>query len=191
MTPASTPSDTDLVDPTDSTDSTDSTELHVAYPQTPPDFAAFDVKALTPETLLGEPCTVAVVGQSHVVTAPALGYHEVCSCVPQTVEASETVALDQGVTARVDTTDGERAVTATTDLSVHPLSSFPGPGDVTVAYRFGPGAWTTVRLVADRGYETYHTYPERDVAVRTETRLERVGAGPNGHPAEPPRGVDR
>jgi hypothetical protein len=181
---------TDTDDSADSTDTT-TTELHVAYPQTPPDFAAFDVKALTPETLLGEPCTVAVVGQSHVVTAPALGYHEVCSCVPRRAEASETVALDRGVTARVDTTDGERAVTATTDLSVHPLSSFPGTDGATVAYRFGPEAWTTVRLAADGRYETYHTYPERDVAVRTETRLERVEVGANDRPAGPPRGVDR
>jgi hypothetical protein len=184
---------------TEPADSPETTELHVAYPTAPPDFTAFDVKALTPETLLGAPCTVAVVGQSHVVTAPELGYHEVCSCVAQSVTPSETVALDPGVTAQVDASgSGENeTVRATTDVSVRPLTSFPGPEETTIAYRFDPAAWTTV-TVGERGYETYHTYPERDVVVRTETRLS-TGARPRvdtaeagGHTAETtPRRADR
>ena len=175
--------------PPDSTELPDTTELHVAYPRKPPDFERFDVKALTPETLLGEPCTVAVVGQSHVVTAPDLGYHEVCSCLPQPVDASETVALDPGVTARVRTGDG-RETTATTDLAVRPLDAFPAPDEATIAYRFGPEAWTTVSLAAGRrSYETYHTYPERDVVVHTTTRLAARASEPE--PAHRSQGGDR
>lgn len=171
---------------TDPTASTETTELHVAYPTTPPDFVSFDVKALTPETLLGAPCTVAVVGQSHVVTAPALSYHEVCSCVPQSVDTSETVALDSGVTARVQTDDG-RETAATTEVAVRPLDAFPGADDATIAYRFGPEAWTTVSLHRERAsYETYHTYPERDVVVHTTTRLTEPASDrdPAHHPQE-------
>lgn len=164
------PAETETTDSPEKTDGPETTELHVAYPTAPPDFAAFDVKALTPETLLGAPCTVAVVGQSHVVTAPEIGYHEICSCVSQSAAASETIALDPGVTAQIGANGDERAVRTTTDVSVRPLASFPGPDEATIAYRFGPEAWTTV-TVGERGYETYHTYPERDVAVRTETRL--------------------
>ncbi|WP_142860066.1 DUF2617 family protein [Salinigranum halophilum] len=196
MTPAPTTPDStdstetaDTADPADPTDPTDTAELHVAYPTGPPDFASFDVKTLTPGTLLGEPCTVAVVGQSHVVTAPALDYHEVCSCLSQPVETSETVALDAGVTAQVETAD-DRTTRATTDLSVRPLASFPGPDDATIAYRFGPDAWTTVSLAPDAPrYETYHTYPERDVAVHTVTRL---AGGPSTERSEPwGQGADR
>ncbi|AUV80625.1 hypothetical protein C2R22_02255 [Salinigranum rubrum] len=184
MTPESTSPDT--------AELPDTTELHVAYPRKPPDFERFDVKALTPGTLLGEPCTVAVVGQSHVVTAPALDYHEVCSCAPQTAAASETVALDPGVAARVDTAGEHSAVVATTDLAVRSLSSFPGPDEATIAHRFGSEAWTTVDLADDgTAYETYHTYPERDVAVQTVTRLARESANANGESAEAVRGVDR
>lgn len=38
------------------------------------------------------------------------------------------------------------------------------------AYRFGPDAWTTITVETD-AYETYHTYPERDLTVYTRTRI--------------------
>jgi hypothetical protein len=151
------------------TDQTDTTELHFAYTTSPPAFDDFDVKALTPTTLCGAPATVAVVGQSHVVTAPALDYHEICSCA-SLAETEQTVALDDGTAGEVRVTrDG---VVAETRLRVEPLSAFPGPEGTTISYRFAPEAWTTATVAGDgRGYETYHTYPERDVAVHTETRL--------------------
>jgi hypothetical protein len=151
------------------TDPTDTTELHFAYTTSPPAFDGFDVKAMTPTTLCGAPATVAVVGQSHVVTAPALDYHEICSCA-SLAETARTISLDPGTAGEVRVArDG---VVAETRLRVEPLSAFPGPEGTTISYRFAPEAWTTATVAGDgTGYETYHTYPERDVAVFTETRL--------------------
>lgn len=151
------------------TDPTDTTELHFAYTTTPPAFDDFDVKALTPTTLCGAPATVAVVGQSHVVTAPALDYHEICSCA-SLAETAQTIALEPGTAETVRV--AREGVVAETRLGVEPLSAFPGPEGTTISYRFAPEAWTTATVADDgTGYQTYHTYPERDVAVATETRL--------------------
>lgn len=175
----------------DATDATDVAELHVAYPADPPAFEAFDVRTLTPTTLLGVPCTVAVVGQSHVLTAPTLGYHEVCSCQSRPDDVAETVRLDPGATGQVAEVVG--AVALETTVEVRPLSAFPGPDDATLAYRFAPDAWTTI-AVADRGdeYETYHTYPEHDAAVYTATALSRrVDASEATTEPKPGMGVSR
>jgi hypothetical protein len=166
------------------------TELHFAYTTDPPDFDDFDVKTVTPTTLCGAPATVAVVGQSHVVTAPSIDYHEVCSCA-SLAETAGTIGLEPGVAETVRV--ARERVVAETRLAVEPLSAFPGPEGATTGYRFAPDAWTTATVRDDgTGYETYHTYPEHDVAVHTETRLtpaDTVGATCTStrsrHPADP------
>jgi len=166
------------------------TELHFAYTTEPPDFDDFDVKTVTTTTLCDAPATVAVVGQSHVVTAPSIDYHEVCSCV-SLAETAETIRLESG-TAETVRVARERVV-AETRLVVEPLSAFPGSEGTTTGYRFAPDAWTTVTIRNDgTGYETYHTYPERDVAVYTETRLTPADAADatststgGRHPSDP------
>jgi hypothetical protein len=158
------------------TDTTDTTDLHFAYASDPPDVERFDVKTLTPGELLGRPCAFAVIGQSHLVSAPALDYHEVCSCDPLPAAASQTTTLDPGASGRVAFESD--AVRAETTVRVEPLSAFPGAEGTDAAFRFGPDAWTTVAVADDgAGYETYHTYPERDASVRTETTLTLTEAG--------------
>ncbi|SFR67719.1 DUF2617 family protein [Halogeometricum limi] len=146
------------------------TDLHFAYTTDPPDFERFDVKAVTPGELLGTPCTFAVIGQSHLVSAPGLGYHEVCSCDPLPAATAESTALEPGATQTV--TFESDHVRAETTVQVESLDAFPGADDADVAHRFAPDAWTTI-AVSPAAYETYHTYPERDASVRTRTRLAR------------------
>lgn len=54
-----------------------------------------------------------------------------------------------------------------------PLAAFPDGDSFDLAYRFGEDAVTTIDLRTD-GYETYHTYPEFDLALYTRTVFESV-----------------
>ena len=143
-------------------------ELHFGYTSAAPDLTAVDVRAVHPDTLLGVPAVFTVIGESHYVGLPAYGFHELCSCRPLPSETTYDTPLRTDVD-REFTLDGD-GVAATTVVEGRPIDAFPGPDGATVAHRFGPDAWTTIR-VAEAGYETYHTYPEHRLALYTETRL--------------------
>lgn len=143
-------------------------KLHFAYATTAPSLEPFDVKTIHPDDVAGRPGAFAVIGESHYVGVPALDFHEVCSCEPLSGERVRAVALEPGA-ERTFSFESER-LDARTRAAVRPLDAFPGSEHADVAHRFGPDAWTTVR-VRDDGYETYHTYPEYDLALYTDTRL--------------------
>jgi hypothetical protein len=169
----------------------DPPKLHFAYAPTEPDLSAVDVKRVVPASLLGDPAALTVIGESHYVGVPALSFHEVCSCRPtagETADVTAVVALERGVERSVSfETDRVRAGTR---VEVRPLDAFPGAEGADAAFRFGPEAWTTISLgggvapdesdatdsaETPAAYETYHTYPEYDLAVYTETTLSRSG----------------
>lgn len=150
--------------------------LHFAYDATAPDLASLDVKAVHPANLLGTPGAFVVVGASHYVGLPELGYHEVCSCVALdsldgiSSESVWPVTLEPGVERTfAPELDG---LAVETLAAVRDLAAFPGPDAADVAHRFGPEAWTTI-AVGESGYETYHTYPEYDLALYTRTTVAR------------------
>lgn len=142
--------------------------LHLSQRTEPPDLTALDVKHSETRSLLGAEWTVAVIGSSHYLGSAELSYHELCSCEPVDGPAVVDVPLGVGTERRFETDVG--AATAATTVEGRPLSAFPGPDAADVAYRFGPDAYTTVDL-SGQGYETYHTYPEYDLALRTTTTI--------------------
>jgi hypothetical protein len=58
-----------------------------------------------------------------------------------------------------------------------PLAAFPAEESFDLAYWFDDDAVTTIDLRSD-GYETYHTYPEFDLALYTRTVFDSV---PHAH----------
>jgi hypothetical protein len=146
---------------------------HGARPVTS-DVRVFDV--LT-RPLLGAEFTFRVIGSSHYVSAPAYDFYELASCEPVDAETVTTVPLAAvGAEAR----DRDRTLTYERDdlsCSVHvesrPLDAFPAERSFDLAYWFEERAATTIDVGED-GYETYHTYPERDLALYTRTVFERV-----------------
>ncbi|MFH5801481.1 hypothetical protein [Haladaptatus sp. CMAA 1911] len=151
------------------------TTLYFGYTNATPDIASLDVKTVHPDTLLGYPAAFTVIGESHYVGFPALGFHELCSCRSLPSETTYETPLSPAV-EREFRFDGDH-IGATTLVAGRPIDAFPGPEAATVAYRFGPEAWTTI-LVTDSGYETYHTYPEHELALYTETTLTRRNTPP-------------
>lgn len=178
----------------------DHTTLRLVHLSAPPDLSALEVKLAADRPLLGATATVRVIGSSHCLSLPAYDFHELCSCRPlpdvgvtvreapadapgdgppepdgTTVRVGRVrrVPLSPGVEREVATTTG--GVRARTELVGLRLDAFPEDREFDVHYQFAPDAVTAVDVEDDR-FETFHTYPEFDLAVRSVTTLSPVDA---------------
>lgn len=126
---------------------------------------------------LGAEFTFRIVGSSHYISAPAYEFYELSACDPAPTAGYEwtSIPLDPDRSSRRlgFETDALRCETV---VDHRPLSAFPHdrfqtrPESFDLAYAFDgdPEAVTTIELGSD-GYETYHTYPEFDLAIVTRT----------------------
>ncbi|ELZ95914.1 hypothetical protein C440_06477 [Haloferax mucosum ATCC BAA-1512] len=147
------------------------TALYFGYASEVPNLASVEVKTVHPATLVDSPAVFTVIGESHYVGLPSLEFHELCSCKPlpseQTHETPLVADAEHEFRFESDHLD------AHTTVEGKSLDEFPGPNESSISYRFGPDAWTTIRVEpSGSGYETYHTYPEYDLALYTRTELD-------------------
>jgi len=147
------------------------TEINLSHLPTEPSLDSLDVKAQTTASVHGVPFALTVIGSSHYVGAPDAGFHELCSCEPIPASDATTVPLEAGVESTVPVEAA--AFEGETVVRGEPLAAFPGPDDATISHRFGERAYTTITAFED-GFETYHTYPEFDVALYSATTLDPV-----------------
>lgn len=145
--------------------------LHVGYGRGRPDVTDLQVFAETETAILGADFRVAVIGSSHYVHAPDAGFHEIVSCKPIDHDAVHELDL-RAYDDRTLSFVGDDLACETT-VETRPLDTVPDPDEHDLAYTFGEDAVTAIDL-GTRGYETYHTYPEFDCVVYTETRLRRA-----------------
>lgn len=144
--------------------------LQFVHSARPPDADLRVFDSLTRE-FLGTEFTFRVIGSSHSVSAPALDFHELSSCEAVDVDGATTIRLDappsDGVATRrlVHETEALRCETV---VERQPLAAFPGVDAADLAYEFEAEAVTTIDVGTD-AYETYHTYPEFDLALFTRT----------------------
>ena len=157
--------------------------LYLAYlPETPP-LAEYDIKKQRRRPFLGTEFTFTVIGDSHYIGAPELGFHELLSCKPVQQGRVKTVPLEatrRPADRPAGSVDGREihtgryqfgSVDLTTTIKCEPLSAFPGPETFDIAYRFGPKAYTTINCPSTDSYETYHTYPEYGLALYTKNEF--------------------
>ena len=156
--------------------------LYLAYTAEEPPLVEYDVKRRVERPFFGSEFTFAVIGDSHYIGAPELGFHELFSCKPIRQGRVTTVDLtesDEGRQSTGSSTHGDSreihtgryrfgSVGVTTTISREPLAAFPGPEPFDIAYRFDPEAYTTIDCRSATSYETYHTYPEYDLALYSE-----------------------
>jgi hypothetical protein len=147
----------------------DSQSLYLAYPADRCPAGHFDIKHQETGEIAGYNAIFTVIGSSHCITVPELSYCEIASCEPIETEPAERLPLILGM-ARTVRYDSEH-LTAHTKAEVRPLSAFPDPDTFDISYQFGPCAYTTIHQPESDTYETYHTYPERDIALYTRTQL--------------------
>lgn len=172
--------------------------VRVGHPETAPPLDGVTVYASRRTTLLDAEFRFDVIGVSHHVSAPALGFHELATCVESPAAALRPLPLSPDLDERLRFETG--SVAGVTEVWTVPgvdVSGAVDPGTtpddadgrrsqpgrepaVTVAHTFAPDAHTVVTVADTRAdatarYETYHTYPELDRTVRTATRLRRTG----------------
>jgi hypothetical protein len=145
--------------------------LHFAVGGRRPEVPGMEVFDRLETTLLAAPVEVSVIGSSHFLAAPELDFYETASCKPVRAPGATSLALsrdlDTEVTFETDTVAGRSVARG------EPLATFPDDRPFDLRYDFGERAVTAID-VYDDGLETYHTYPEFDLSLYTETRLERV-----------------
>lgn len=134
---------------------------------TAPEVTVYD---RTTATVAGTEFVLRVIGSSHYVDAPAYGFHEMASCTP--VEGARVLDLSTDVAETVRF--GSDRLAGRTTVAGEPLASFPADRSFDLRYAFEADAVTAIAVRED-GYETYHTYPELDLSLRTETTFESVG----------------
>lgn len=114
-----------------------------------------------------------IIGASHFISAPEVGFHEVASCRPVSASAAveRVLELDSSGSERLSHRSEGIECDVTVDLGS--LDAFPRNETFDLSYRFAPDAYTTIDIF-ETGYETYHTYPEHDLTVYTETDFSRL-----------------
>lgn len=143
--------------------------LHLAYPADRGSVDRFDIKHRETAELVDHAAVFTVIGSSHCIAVPKLAYCELVSCEPIEAEPTEKLRLTEGMARTVRYESGP--LTAHTAAEVRPLAAFPDPTTFDISHRFGPRAYTTIDRPESDTYETYHTYPERDIALYTRTEL--------------------
>jgi hypothetical protein len=143
--------------------------LYVGFTTEPPALEEVVVYERLEADLLGVPVTFDVIGTSHHVAAPELDFHEVASCERLPGGTVHEYPLQAGV----DETLSFRTDEVECETRVWTESGAELPrADPDVAYVFSERAKTAI-LVGENSYETFHTYPEHELTVRSETTLER------------------
>ena len=166
---------------------TDTTETYnLAYTSTSPAVESHDIKHRERRDFFDQDFVFSVIGSSHYVGCEELGYHELLTCEP--LDEADLGADDgsgfwdrNGLTKTVPLAVGhsERlrhvvdGVGVETEIVGETLQKFRSPEEFDISYRFEGDAYTTIHLVANDTYRTYHTYPEYDLALRTDTSLVR------------------
>ncbi|MFC7072641.1 hypothetical protein ACFQJ7_17070 [Halovenus rubra] len=143
------------------------TQLHLVQTSDEQSLGDYDVKTTMTKTLLGETATFAVIGSSHYIACPTLGFYELLSCRDLTSVDTLTIPLTVGETAQITATHD--TITTETVINAQPLREFPGLEAADIAYQFSEQAYTTITVRGQTEYETYHTYPEYDLALYSRT----------------------
>ncbi|SEQ85149.1 DUF2617 family protein [Natrinema salaciae] len=155
--------------------------LQFVHADRPPETGDVRVFDSFTRRFLGTAFTFRIIGSSHYVSAPEYDFYELSTCdpAPTVVRDGTGIPLESDRPPRrlVFETDALRCVTT---VEHRPLSAFPhdrfrsgSPGfDLAYAFDGNPDAVTTIEIAED-GYETYHTYPEFDLALYTRSAFTR------------------
>jgi len=140
--------------------------LYLAYLPNRPPLDNFDVKRQEDGKLLNSEFTFTVIGNSHYIECPELDFYELLSCKPINENSARRLSLRSEFTFRVMSQTDE--IVIENEIQTKPLAEFPSPETFDIAYRFAEDAYTTIHCPYSDSYETYHTYPEHDLALYTK-----------------------
>lgn len=142
---------------------TPAAELHLAYLSTQPDIDDFDVKETGKISIAGAKATTNIIGSSHYIQINDLGVYEILSCRPIDTDNSYTIPLQQENPHQV--TREINGIHISVSITPEELELFDPTDNYDMIYKFGEDAYTTINQINEATYETYHTYPEFNLAL--------------------------
>lgn len=147
-------------------------QLYLSYSGSPVEIGQLDVKDCNSATIEGVRFNLAIIGNSHYITAPSLDFYELFSCIePTTVTPPHSVIpIENGHTNTITHETSTYAVE--TAVTVKPLCDCPSLESADMSYRFEADAFTTLTYSSvEPAYCSCHTYPEYRLGVCTEQTL--------------------
>lgn len=110
-----------------------------------------------------------VIGMSHHIFCEALSYHECLSCLSPAYFSPEVV-IDLNARGESVFSAGSAYWHAETEMKIKDIIWLPDPDTCDIWYDFGEGAITAIRM-SEKGFLTYHGYPERGIVLITKTEV--------------------
>jgi len=120
----------------------------------------------TEEEFIGHDFVFNIIGSSHYIYCSDIPYYEISSCKP--VKASSVYSIKINTNIDLQFTFESRDIKTETTVKSYSLDRFVKSKDYDLKYKFGEDAYTTIDL-REQSYITWHTYPEFDLALFTET----------------------
>ena len=145
-------------------------KLYLIQSSHPQPLDDIDIKTTHETVFSTHPAEFHIIGESHAVSVPALPFYEIFSCQPvRAAQPSSTTinTIELALNTQLQTihTLGDEHTSIQTTVRIEPLDSFPDTASFTIAYEFGPDAYTAINCISQREYRTYHTYPEHNLTV--------------------------
>lgn len=108
-----------------------------------------------------------IIGSSHYIFCEEADFHEILACVEMEENDTREIKLEHGEMS-LYYNSGPIFDTTTLVKSV-PIERF-SKDDMDIKYKFGENAYTGIEIFEDY-YHTYHTYPEKDLAIYSITKF--------------------
>lgn len=140
--------------------------LYFGFSTEPPTIRDATVHDRLERRFLDVPFQFEVLGSSHHVYSTSLGFHEVSSSEP--VEGGDVYGLELAAGIDREFAFGTGPVQARAAVWTAAPSAVPDDRSCTIRHEFDGGRVTAID-VGDRYYETYHAYPDAELAVRSRT----------------------
>lgn len=143
-------------------------QLHFNLNTEPPDLDDMTIYESIETGFLGHDFVFNIIGSSHYINCPALNYHETSSCDTMRNGEIHSYRLTKSIDAHF--TFKNNNVEVRVHVDSRPLETFPDGKDFDVFYEFEENAITSLQINQE-SYETYHTYPEYDLNLYTQTEF--------------------
>lgn len=109
-----------------------------------------------------------IIGSSHYIYCKDIPYYEISSC--KSVNASNVHSIELTKDFSLQFTFESPKIQAETQLKTYDLSEFDTTKTYDLIYKFAEDAYTAIDI-RDTSYVTWHTYPEFNLALFTETNF--------------------
>lgn len=124
------------------------------------------IYAKTETEFIGQNFVFNIIGSSHYIYCKDIPYYEISSC--KSVKASSVCSIKLTTDINLQFTFESADITSKIKAKSYSIDKFDKEKKYDLKYKFAEDAYTAIDL-RDTSYITWHTYPEFNLALLTET----------------------